>query len=146
MSLFRLTTEPLDPRQAEAAVRARTRGAVATFQGVVRDHHAGRRVTRIEYSAYAPMAEEIFGAIAAEAVTRFGADAIAVLHRLGSLEVGDVSLVVAVGAVHRREAMQASAWVVDEIKHRAPIWKKEFGDDGVFWIEGPGECRAAEKG
>jgi len=144
MILCRVTSDPLDPRAAEAAVGDRTRGAVATFQGVVRDHHAGRRVTRIEYSAYAPMAEEVFRAIAAEAGGRFGGVAIAVLHRIGGLQVGEVSLVVAAGSVHRREAHEACSFVVDAIKKRAPIWKKEFGDDGVFWIEGPGECAALD--
>src|SRR5258707_5196946 len=122
-ALVRLTTEPLDPRAAEAAVGDRTRGAVTTFQGVVRDHHAGRRVTRIEYSAYAPMAEEVFRAVASEAAARFGTEAIAILHRVGDLGIGEVSLVVAVASVHRHEAMSATVWVVDEIKKRAPIWQ-----------------------
>lgn len=144
MSLLRILSGPLDPRTAEAAVTDRARGAVATFQGVVRDHHAGRRVSRIEYSAYAPMAEEVFRAIAAEAAARFGGAAIAILHRVGSLDVGEVSLVVAAGSVHRRESLLACAHVVEEIKQRAPIWKKEYGDDGTFWIEGPGECAAGD--
>jgi len=142
MTLLLLTHEPLDARAAEAAVGDRARGAVSTFQGVVRDHHAGRRVTRIEYSAYAPMAEEVFRAIAGDAAARFGVGAVAILHRVGDLAVGDVSLIVAVGSVHRQAAMEACAWVVDEIKKRAPIWKKEFGEGGAFWIEGPGECAA----
>ncbi len=144
MPLFCVTPDPLDPRAAEAAVGDPARGAVSTFQGVVRDHHQGRHVTRIEYSAYAPMAEEVFRTIAAEAGARFGGAAIAVLHRIGELHVGEVSLVVAAGSVHRREAQEACSFVVDEVKKRAPIWKKEFGDDGVFWIEGPGECAALD--
>lgn len=146
MPLLLLTEAPLDPRAAEAAVVDPGRGALATFQGVVRDHHAGRRVTRIEYSAYAPMAEEVFRAIAAEASARFEGVAVAILHRLGDLAVGDVSLVVAAGSVHRREAIAACAFVVEEIKKRAPIWKKEFGDGGAYWIEGPGACAADDAG
>ncbi|HUD73244.1 MAG TPA: molybdenum cofactor biosynthesis protein MoaE [Dongiaceae bacterium] len=144
MTLCRVTSDPLDPRAAKTAVVDRAHGAVATFHGVVRDHHEGRQVSRIEYSAYAPMAEEVFRSIAAEAAARFGGAAIAVLHRIGGLRVGEVSLVVAAGSVHRREALAACTFVVDEIKKRAPIWKKEFGHDGVFWIEGPGECAATD--
>lgn len=140
----RLTTDPVDPRLAEAAVAGPDRGAVASFLGVVRDHHAGRRVRRIEYHAYAPMAEAILAQVATEAEERFGTPHVAIVHRTGNLRVGEVSLQVAVAAVHRREALAACAWIVDEVKARAPIWKKEFGDDGTFWIEGPDGCRAAE--
>jgi len=140
----RLTTDQVDPRQAEAAVGGPERGAIASFLGVVRDHHAGRRVRRLEYHAYTPMAEAILGQVAAEAAGRFGTSDIAIVHRIGDLGVGEISLHVVVAAVHRREALAACAWVVDEVKARAPIWKKEFGEDGAFWIEGPDGCRAAE--
>ena len=140
----RLTTGPIDPRQAEAAVGGPDRGAVASFLGVVRDHHAGRRVRRIEYHAYAPMAEAMLRQVAAEAAERFGTPHVAIVHRTGDLEVGEASLHVVVAAVHRREALAACAFIVDEVKARAPIWKKEFGEDGTFWIEGPDGCRAAE--
>jgi len=139
-----LTGDPIDPRQAEAAVGGPDRGALASFQGVVRDHHAGRRVRRLEYHAYRPMAEAILAEVAAEAAARFGTPHIAIVHRIGDLGVGETSLLVVVAAVHRREALAACAWLVDEVKARAPIWKKEFGDDGVFWIEGPDGCRVGE--
>jgi molybdopterin synthase catalytic subunit len=140
----RLITDPVDPRLAEAAVGGPDRGAVAGFLGVVRDHHAGRRVRRIEYHAYAPMAEAILGQVAAEAAARFGTPHVAIVHRIGDLGVGEISLHVVVAAVHRREALAACAWIVDEVKARVPIWKKEFGEGGTFWIEGPDGCRAAE--
>jgi molybdopterin synthase catalytic subunit len=136
----RLTADPLDPRQAEEAVRGPDRGALATFHGIVRDHHAGRRVVRIEYHAYVPMAEAVLQEIAGEAAGRFGTPHIAIHHRTGNLSVGDISLLVAVSAVHRKEALAACSWIVDRVKERAPIWKKEFGEGGAFWIEGPGEC------
>lgn len=138
----RLSAEPIDPRTLEARVAGPRHGAVATFAGVVRDHHEGRRVLRLEYSAYEGMAERVLAAIAFEAARRFGTEAIAVQHRLGPLAVGETSVVVAAAAVHRKEALAACAWVIDELKARAPIWKKEYGEEGVFWIEGPGSCRS----
>lgn len=138
----RLGPEPIDVRELEARVLGPDRGALATFAGVVRDHHEGRRVLRLEYTAYEGMAERVLAAIVEEAARRFGTPAIAVQHRLGPLVVGETSVVVAAAAEHRREALAACAWVIDEVKARAPIWKKEFGEDGIFWIEGPGSCRA----
>ena len=137
-----LGREPIDPRALEARVSGPDRGAVATFAGVVRDHHEGRRVRRLEYTAYEDMACRVLAEIVDEAARRFGTPAIAVQHRLGALQVGETSVVVAAAAAHRKEALAACAWVIDEVKARAPIWKKEFGDDGVFWIEGPGSCRS----
>ena len=139
----RLGPEPIDVRALEARVAGPDRGAVATFAGVVRDHHEGRPVRRLEYTAYEAMAERILVDIGAEAARRFGTPHIAVQHRLGALAVGEISVVVAAAAVHRHQALAACAWVIDEVKARAPIWKKEFGDDGVFWIEGPGSCRSS---
>ncbi|HYV19068.1 MAG TPA: molybdenum cofactor biosynthesis protein MoaE [Verrucomicrobiae bacterium] len=138
-----LGPEPIDARALEARVSGPGHGAIATFAGVVRDHHEGRRVRRLEYTAYEDMAGRVLAEIVDEAARRFGTPAIAVQHRLGALQVGETSVVVAAAAVHRREALAACAWVIDEVKARAPIWKKEFGDDGVFWIEGPGSCRAS---
>jgi molybdopterin synthase catalytic subunit len=137
-----LGPEPIDVRALEARVSGPDRGALATFAGVVRDHHEGRRVRRLEYSAYEAMAGRVLAAIVDEAAQRFGTPAIAVQHRLGSLAVGETSVVVAAAAAHRREALAACAWVIDEVKARAPIWKKEYGEEGVFWIEGPGSCRS----
>jgi molybdopterin synthase catalytic subunit len=138
----RLGPEPIDVRVLEARVSGPDRGALATFAGIVRDHHEGRRVLRLEYTAYEPMAERVLQEIAREAAARFGTPHIALQHRLGPLAVGETSVVVAAAAAHRKEALAACAWVIDEVKTRAPIWKKEFGDDGVFWIEGPGACRS----
>lgn len=139
----RLSPEPIDPRSLEARVGGPRHGAIATFAGVVRDHHEGRRVLRLEYSAYEEMAERVLAAIAGEAARRFGTEAIAVQHRLGPLAVGETSVAVTAAAVHRKEALAACAWVIDELKARAPIWKKEYGEEGAFWIEGPGSCRSA---
>jgi molybdopterin synthase catalytic subunit len=109
---------------------------------VVRDHHEGRRVSHLEYEAYVPMALKVLEDIVDEAEAKFGHPAIRVAHRVGRLGIGETSVVVAVAAAHRKEALEACAYVIEALKARVPIWKKEFGDDGTFWIEGPGSCRA----
>ena len=146
MACCRITDQAIDPREAMAAVAGRDRGALATFAGVVRDHHAGRRVVRLEYQAYAPMAERVFLAIAADIARRFGTPHVAILHRVGPLEIGETSVFIAVAAAHRRAALAACAWAIDRVKARAPIWKKEFFADGASWIEGPDDCDAEEAG
>jgi molybdopterin synthase catalytic subunit len=136
----RVQTTPIDPADLVAVVSAPDRGAVATFAGVVRDHNLGRRVLRLEYHAYEPMADREIAAIAAEAGARFPGTCVAIVHRLGVLEVGEISVLVAAAAPHRREALAACAWAIDEVKSRAPIWKKEHGEGGASWLEGPGDC------
>jgi len=123
------------------AVQGPDRGAVATFAGVVRDHHAGRQVERLEYHAYTAMAEQILHDVALEAERRFGTPHIAILHRIGALTIGETSVYIAVAAAHRREALAACAFLIDRVKEIAPIWKKEFYADGAVWIEGPEGCR-----
>lgn len=139
--VFRITREPIVLLEAVGAVSGPDRGAVATFCGVVRDHHRGRPVRGLEYHAYAPMAERVFGEIACEAARRHPGAGVAVIHRVGALRVGDVSVVVAAASAHRQDALAACAFVIDQVKARAPIWKKEYFDDGVVWLEGPDGCR-----
>ena len=146
MLLCRVVDDPIDPREATAAVAGPDRGAVTSFAGVVRDHHAGRRVLRLEYHAYPAMAEEVFRQIAREAAERFGTPHVAILHRIGTLEIGETSVLVAVAAPHRRPALAACAFVIDAVKARAPIWKKEFFEGGEAWIEGPDDCGSKEPG
>ena len=109
-------------------------GAVVTFTGGVRDSDAGRDVTALDYSAH-PSATAVIGAIAAELAAREGVIAVAVTHRVGSLVVGDVAIVAAVSAAHRQTAFQACAYLVDEVKHRLPIWKRQrFADGTTEWV------------
>jgi len=142
-AMFRITREPISVLQAMGAVSGPDRGAVATFCGVVRDHHRGRPVRSLEYHAYAPMAERMFAEIAAEAALRRPGTRIAVIHRVGALQIGDLSVVVAAGSAHRADALAGCAFVIDAIKARAPIWKKEFLEDGAVWLEGPDGCGPA---
>ena len=129
---------PIDPATLLASVESPSHGAVASFLGRVRNHHGGRPVSRLEYSAYEPMAEEECARIVAEAEARWPVR-VALAHRVGGLEVGDIAVAVAAGGAHRDEAFAACRFVVEEVKRRLPIWKKEFYRDGaVEWVE-PGQ-------
>ncbi|HLS47673.1 MAG TPA: molybdenum cofactor biosynthesis protein MoaE [Gemmatimonadales bacterium] len=117
------------------AVLGPDRGAVATFAGHVRNHQDGREVLRLEYSAYEPMAEAECRRIVEEASARWPV-AVALEHRIGRLEIGDAAVVVAVSGGHRGEAFEACRWVIDEVKRRVPIWKREYYADGTeSWVD-----------
>ena len=112
-------------------------GATVTFEGTVRDRNGGRPVVRLHYEAYESMAEETLRAIAAEASARFGVGGVAVLHRTGSLKIGETSVAIAVASVHRADAFDAARYVIEQIKSRLPIWKREEYADGSFaWLDG----------
>lgn len=131
-----VTDAVLDDGAARRYVERPDHGAVLVFHGVVRDVHEGRAVERVEYSAYVAMAEAELRAVAVEVAAKHGGPAVAVLHRLGTLAVGDTSLIVAVGARHRGPTFAAGLEIIDELKTRAPIWKREIGPDGVRWQDG----------
>jgi molybdopterin synthase catalytic subunit len=132
----RITREPLD-LQAEAALVARpAAGALLTFSGVVREEHLGRRVVGIEYHAYEPMALQEMARIEEEARRRWPGAAVAMAHRLGTLKVGEASIVIAVSSPHRAEGFAALRFAIDTLKETVPIWKKELYEDGYAWIEG----------
>ena len=129
-----LSRDSLELAALVARVQAPDRGAVASFLGLVRDHHGGRRVARLEYSAYGPMAEAECARIVGEAEGRWPVR-VALEHRLGKLEIGDAAVAVAAAAAHRDEAFAACRFVIEEVKRRVPIWKKEFYADGtVEWV------------
>jgi molybdopterin synthase catalytic subunit len=111
-------------------------GALATFVGTVRDNAQGHSILHLEYTAYKPMAEAEMRRIANEVRERWGVPC-AMAHRIGLLEVGQASIVVAVAAPHRKEAFAACWWAVDEVKARVPIWKKEVSTTGFWWVEDP---------
>jgi len=134
MSLFRVLETPLSVAEATAAVSGPHIGGIDLFLGAVRDHNAGRAVTRLEYHAYVSMAEKEMQRIADEIAHEIPGVTLAALHRVGSLAVGDLAVVCAAGAVHRGEAFQACRALIDRIKHRVPIWKREHGADGPYWV------------
>jgi molybdopterin synthase catalytic subunit len=129
-----LSMRPLDLAALVDSVTAPDRGAVVTFVGVVRDHHDGRRVTGLSYSAYEPMADSECEAIKAEAERRWPVR-VAVVHRLGDLEIGEGAVAIAAAGAHRDEAFAACRYVIEEVKRRVPIWKRErFADGTEEWV------------
>jgi molybdopterin synthase catalytic subunit len=143
-----LTDTPIDTGALLASVAAPERGGVAVFLGLVRDHHAGRAVLRLEYSAYAPMAELVCGEVVREAAARWPA-AVALAHRVGALAIGDAAVTVVAAAAHRDAAFDACRYVIEEVKRRAPIWKREYYADGtVAWVDptAPGGAVLADGG
>lgn len=130
VALADVVEAPVDPAHCADLVADDAAGAVVTFGGVVRDHDGGRSVDHIEYSAH-PDAGRIVAEVAADIVARFPLDAIAVVHRVGVLRVGDVALAAAVSGAHRQEAFAACAELVEEVKRRLPVWKKQQFPDGT---------------
>ena len=124
----------LSVEEAVLAVTHDGAGAVVTFEGRVRDWSDGRRVTRLEYEAYGPMAETEIETILHEVTREHPGVRVFAAHRVGSLEVGEVAVVCAASAVHRGEAFRACGQIIDRIKERAPIWKREHGPDGPYWV------------
>jgi molybdopterin synthase catalytic subunit len=141
-----LTDRPIEPADLLAAVRRDGDGGLALFVGVVRDRNGEKVVTRLEYSAYIPMAEKEMDRIVAEIGQAHPGVAVAFRHRVGSLAIGDVAVAVAAAAPHRAEAFAACRAGIEAIKSRVPIWKKEFGPDGSTWVEGCGVDAHAASG
>lgn len=132
-----ITGDPIRTEDVLARVGDDRDGAVLLFLGVVRDHHEGRSVTGITYEAYEGMVRAELERIVEEAEGILTTDRIHVVHRVGDLEVGDISVAVAVSSPHRDEAYRASRYVMEEIKKRLPIWKKEHHPDGRSgWVSG----------
>jgi molybdopterin synthase catalytic subunit len=130
-----LVRGPIDSAAVAASVATPVDGAVATFVGVVRDHHQGRQVLWLEYEAHEAMAEKEIATLIDEARRRWPVGAIAIQHRLGRLEIGDASVAIAVAAPHRAEALEACRWLIDTLKAQVPIFKKETFSDGESWVE-----------
>jgi len=134
--MFKVTADPLSIDEAYAAVRRPDCGAVALFVGTVRDHHDGRAVTSISYTAFKEMAEKEFARIGAEAAARWKTGAVYIAHRTGPLRIGDASVVIAVSSAHRAEAFEACRHAIEALKKMAPIWKEEFYETGKAWVSG----------
>jgi len=131
---FRLVDGPLDLAAVVAEVEDEQAGAIATFQGTVRRQSRGRQVIALEYEAYAGMAEKVMAEIAEGVKERYDLCEVAIIHRTGRCEVGEVSVVIAVSAAHRQDALSACRDVIDELKERVPLWKKELYEGGEEWI------------
>jgi molybdopterin synthase catalytic subunit len=142
-----VTDRPIDAATLLSEAASASDGAVLLFLGVVRNHSEGREVGHLEYEAYAPMAERVMGEIALEAAARWETGTISVVHRVGRLGVGEVSVAIAVAAPHRGDAYAASRYVIDEVKHRVPVWKREGYTEGESeWLPGTVPRIGAEGG
>jgi molybdopterin synthase catalytic subunit len=132
-----ITNEPIDPAAVLSAVGDPEHGAAVLFLGTVRRSNEGRIVRGMRYDAYVAMAEEVLGTIGREAAERAGTDAVALVHRIGDLAIGDASVAIAVSSPHRAQAFDAARYAIEEIKLRLPVWKHEHYVDGTAaWLDG----------
>lgn len=131
-----LTRERIPAEALVEHVRTPGDGAVVTFDGCVRNHSHGRSTLYLEYEAYESMALDKMHEIAVQAHEKFAIDRVAMVHRLGRLEIGETSIFIAVSAAHRGAAFEACRWAIDTLKRTVPIWKKEFFADGAIWADG----------
>ena len=131
---FLLSDEPLSLDRVVEEVAADEAGAVATFSGTTRVHSRGRTVTHLDYEGYEGMAERVMEEIAAALHERYALTAVAIHHRVGRVGIGETSVVIAVSAAHRQDALAACKDAIDELKERVPLWKKEVYEGGEEWI------------
>jgi molybdopterin synthase catalytic subunit len=132
--LFRVVDRPLRLEEVVEAVSGEAYGGLVTFSGSVRNQTRGRRVVRLEYEAYPPMAEKKLAEIGAEVAGRFGGTRLAIVHRVGTLKPGELAVVIAAAAPHRKEAFLGCEHAIERLKQDVPIWKKEFYEDGEVWV------------
>ena len=135
--MIRLTDAPIDPAPLMETVRSPKAGAIATFDGRVRDTSDGRRVTHLVYEAYQSMALLELDKLARSARDQWALEGVSIVHRIGRLEIEETSVFIAVSAAHRADAFAACRYLIDSIKQTVPIWKKEYFEDGSVWVEGP---------
>mgnify|MGYP001461527977 FL=1 len=132
--MIELTEKTLDPEKITDKVRRDTNGAIVTFLGTTRDNFEGKTVMTLEYEAFDEMAVKKLEEVRQELMAEFGLEQIAISHRVGIVGIGEISLVIAVGSPHRKEAFNACHKAVDRIKEVVPIWKKEVYKDGSRWV------------
>jgi molybdopterin synthase catalytic subunit len=132
----RLTRNPIDGARLAAEAKDGEDGAVVVFDGIVRNNTRGRKTLCLDYEAYEEMALKQMEALAAEARAKFGVREVKIVHRLGRLVVGETSVLIVVASAHRGQAFEASRWLIDTLKKKVPIWKKETFEDGVVWADG----------
>jgi molybdopterin synthase catalytic subunit len=136
MDITKLVLEPIEPLALAAYVRGNGDGAMVIFDGFVRDHSKNRRTLYLKYEAYEPMALAKIQEIATHLHNQFPIHRVAMVHRLGRLEIGETSVYIAVSAAHRAAAFDACRYAIDTLKCTVPIWKKEYFEDGSVWADG----------
>ena len=134
--LYQLVREPIDVAALVRHVRAPGDGAIVTFDGFVRDHSHGRRTLYLDYEAYESMAVAKIQEIGAAIHEKFPIHRVAIVHRLGRLQIGETSVLIAVSSPHRPAAFEACRYAIDTLKRTVPIWKKEYFEDGAVWADG----------
>ena len=139
-----LVREPIRVAELVAELKAPEDGAVAVFEGIARNHSRGRKTLYLEYEAYESMALARLRELAATMRTQFAVDCVALVHRLGRLDIGQTSVFIGVSAAHRAAAFDACRFGIDTLKRTVPIWKKEYFEDGAVWADGeiPGAAAA----
>jgi len=147
MSTFSFSSTAIDVAQLQRELNDSAAGGYVSFEGWVRNYNEGQHVTQLEYEAFEALAIKEGERIIDEAKQRFGILRAACVHRIGSLAIGEIAVWVGVSSAHRAEAFAACRYLIDEIKHRVPIWKKEHFEDGAVWADGepfPGEIPTAQ--
>jgi MoaE-MoaD fusion protein len=141
-----IVRNPIDSPRVLNSIKRGEDGAALVFEGVVRNHSRGRKTRYLEYEAYEEMALQQMESLAAQALTQFQIRDVAIVHRLGHLEIGETSVLIAVASAHRAAGFDACRWLIDSLKRTVPIWKKEYFEDGAVWGDGepfPTEIRRA---
>lgn len=133
--MIEISSQPIDREAVVDSVADSGSGSLVTFDGRVRDHARGKRVVSLFYEAYEEMARRQMAEIRVQAMKRWPVAEIAVVHRIGHLEIGETSIFIAVSSAHRKEGFEACRFVIDSIKAKVPIWKKEFYEDGEIWVD-----------
>ncbi|MCU1308403.1 MAG: molybdopterin synthase subunit MoaD [Acidobacteriaceae bacterium] len=144
-----IVREKINQQAITDSIKRPEDGAVSVFDGIVRGNTRGRKTLYLDYEAYEGMALKQMEELAAEAISKFGVREVAIIHRLGRLEIGETSVFIAVASAHRVAAMDASRWLIDTLKKTVPIWKKEYFIDGAVWADGepfPEEIRGSNSG
>jgi len=144
-----IVREVIDTSRILAALKRGEDGAALVFEGVVRNQTRGRKTLYLDYEAYEEMALQQMESLAGQALQQFQIRDVAIVHRLGRLEIGETSVLIAVASAHRSAAFDACRWLIDTLKRTVPIWKKEHFEDGVVWADGepfPGEIPRANSG
>jgi MoaE-MoaD fusion protein len=142
-----IVRERIETRAVLEGIKRPEDGAAVVFEGVVRDNSRGRRTLYLDYEAYEDMAVKQMEELAEQVLSRFPIRDIAILHRLGRLQIGETSVLIVVASAHRAAAFDACRWLIDNLKRTVPIWKKEYFEDGVVWADGepfPAEIPRAE--
>jgi MoaE-MoaD fusion protein len=144
-----ITREVIDAQAVVAGLKRGEDGAALVFEGIVRNQTRGRKTLYLDYEAYEEMALEQMESLAGRAVQQFQVRDVAIVHRLGRLEIGETSVLIAVASAHRAAAFDACRWLIDTLKRTVPIWKKEYFEDGAVWADGehfPEEIPRANSG